>query len=53
MKMPALVAADDIWGKSVWAADEWLHNKYQDPQLRIAAVGRSAEAGCLLCGSDQ
>ncbi len=42
-----LVAADDIWGKSVWAADEWLHNKYQDPQLRIAAVGRSAEAGCL------
>ncbi len=42
-----LVAADDIWGKSVWASDEWLHNKYQDPQLRIAAVGRSAEAGCL------
>ena len=42
-----LVAADDIWGKSVWAADEWLHSKYQDPQLRIAAVGRSAEAGCL------
>ncbi len=42
-----LVAADDIWGKSVWEADEWLHKKYQDPELRIAAVGRSAENGCL------
>ena len=42
-----LVPADEIWGKSVWAADEWLHKKYQDPLLRIAAVGRSAEKGCL------
>ena len=24
-----------------------IHDKYQDPQIRIAAVGRSAEAGCL------
>ena len=42
-----IVPADEIWGKSVWAADEWLHKKYQDPLLRIAAVGRSAEQGCL------
>ncbi len=42
-----LLPADEIWGKSVWAADEWLHKKYQDPLLRIAAVGRSAEQGCL------
>jgi aldehyde:ferredoxin oxidoreductase len=42
-----LVAADEIWGKTVWATDEWLHKKYQDPELRIAAVGRSAEKGCL------
>ncbi len=42
-----LVSADEIWGKSVWEADEILHKKYQDPLLRIAAVGRSAEAGCL------
>jgi len=42
-----LVAADDLWGKSVWEADKLLHDKYQDPQMRIAAVGRSAEAGCL------
>ena len=42
-----LCSADEIWGKSVWAADEWLHKKYQDPLLRIAAVGRSAEKGNL------
>ncbi len=42
-----LLSAADIWGTSVWHADEWLHKKHQDPLLRIAAVGRSAEQGCL------
>jgi aldehyde:ferredoxin oxidoreductase len=42
-----LLPADEIWGTSVWHTDEWLHNRHQDPRLRIAAVGRSAEAGCL------
>ena len=42
-----LLPADDIWGKSVWATDEILHKKHHDPLMRIAAVGRSAEAGCL------
>jgi aldehyde:ferredoxin oxidoreductase len=42
-----LLPADEIWGTSVWHTDEWLHNRHQDPMLRIAAVGRSAEAGCL------
>ncbi len=42
-----LVDAGDIWGKSVWEADEWLHKKHQDPLLRIAAVGRAAEKGNL------
>jgi aldehyde:ferredoxin oxidoreductase len=45
-----LCPADEIWGKSVWAADEILHAKYQDPLLRIACVGRSAEQGCLYSG---
>ncbi len=45
-----LVAADDLWGKSVWEADEMLHAKYQDPLIRISAVGRSAEQGCLYAG---
>jgi aldehyde:ferredoxin oxidoreductase len=42
-----LLPADEIWGKSVWQADEWLHRKYQDPLLRVATVGRAAEKGCL------
>ena len=42
-----IVSAEEIWGQSVWTADEWLHKKYQDPLLRIAAVGRAAEQGCL------
>ena len=47
---PEICAADDIWGKSVWKADEILHAKYQDPLIRIACVGRSAEQGCLYAG---
>ena len=42
-----LVAADDLWGKSVWETDEILHKRFNDPQLRIACVGRAAEQGCL------
>jgi len=42
-----LLSAEEIWGTSVWHSDEWLHNRHQDPRLRVSAVGRSAEAGCL------
>jgi aldehyde:ferredoxin oxidoreductase len=42
-----LRSAAAIWGRSVWEADEILHKTHQDPQLRIACIGRSAEAGCL------
>ena len=45
-----LLPADDLWGKTVWEADEMLHKKHQDPQLRVACVGRPAEAGCLYAG---
>ena len=45
-----LLSADDLWGKSVWETDELLHKKHQDPQLRSAACGRSAETGCLYAG---
>ncbi|MEN8260701.1 MAG: aldehyde ferredoxin oxidoreductase N-terminal domain-containing protein, partial [Pseudomonadota bacterium] len=45
-----LLPADDLWGKSVWETDELLHNKHQDPLLRIAAIGRAAEQGCLFAG---
>jgi len=43
----SLCDAAELWGKSVWATDELLHAKYQDPLIRIACVGRSAEEGCL------
>lgn len=42
-----LVPADDLWGKTVWDTDETIHARHNDPLIRIAAVGRSAEAGCL------
>ena len=42
-----IVAADDLWGKTVWETDKAIHEKSGDPQTRIAAVGRSAEKGCL------
>jgi aldehyde:ferredoxin oxidoreductase len=45
-----LLPADEIWGTSGWHTDEWLHKHHQDPLLRISAVGRSAEAGCLYAG---
>ena len=36
-----------IWGKSAWQTDDILHATHQDPQMRIACIGRTAEAGCL------
>ncbi len=42
--------ATELWGKSVWETDDLLHQWHQDPLLRVACVGRSAEAGCLYAG---
>ena len=42
-----LLSASDLWGKTVWDADKAIHDAHGDSQIRIAAVGRSAEAGCL------
>jgi len=42
-----LLPADDLWGKSVWETDELLHQRHQDPQLKISAIGKSAEEGVL------
>ncbi len=40
-----LHAAQDLWGKSVWETDAAIHEKHQDPQLKIAAIGVSGEQG--------
>ncbi|WP_426417721.1 aldehyde ferredoxin oxidoreductase family protein [Aestuariirhabdus sp. LZHN29] len=42
-----LLDASDLWGTSVWETDEKIRQRHQDPRVRIAAVGRSAENGCL------
>ena len=45
-----LRSAEDIWGKSAWEGDDILRATHQDPQMRIAIIGRTAEAGCLYAG---
>jgi aldehyde:ferredoxin oxidoreductase len=45
-----LCDASDLWGQSIWETDERLHRAHQDPAIRIACVGRSAEQGCLYAG---
>jgi len=42
-----LVSAADLWGKTTWATEGLLKKKYQDPQMRVSSIGRSAETGCL------
>ncbi len=45
-----LHSAEHLWGKSAWETDDILHQTYQDPQMRIACIGRTAEHGCLYAG---
>jgi len=45
-----LRSADHLWGKSAWETDDILHATHQDPQMRIACIGRTAESGCLYAG---
>lgn len=40
-----LLPADEIWGQSVWHADEWIRKKHQEPEMKIAAIGVSGEQG--------
>ncbi len=41
----ALHSAEEIAGKTVWQADAWLHNRHQDPQMKVAAIGVAGEQG--------
>ena len=45
-----LRSAADLWGKSAWETDDMLHQIHQDPQVRVACIGRTAENGCLYSG---
>ncbi len=41
-----LVAADEVWGKTVWQTEEILQQKYQDPLMRFASIGQAGENLC-------
>ncbi|MDJ0832143.1 MAG: aldehyde ferredoxin oxidoreductase family protein [Gammaproteobacteria bacterium] len=41
-----LRSAADLWGKTAWEVDDMLHAIHQDPQVRVATIGRPAEQGC-------
>ena len=40
-----LLDARDLWGKSVWETEPLLKSRHQDPQIRVASIGRAGEAG--------
>lgn len=42
-----LLDASEIWGTSVWNADEWIKAKHQDPMMHVATIGISGENGVL------
>ncbi|MDJ0778971.1 MAG: aldehyde ferredoxin oxidoreductase family protein [Gammaproteobacteria bacterium] len=39
--------ASHMWGKTAWETDDIIHATHQDPQMRVACIGRTAENGCL------
>jgi aldehyde:ferredoxin oxidoreductase len=39
--------ASEIWGKSVWHADDWIKERHQEPMFQIAAIGVPGEVGVL------
>jgi aldehyde:ferredoxin oxidoreductase len=42
-----LVDAGSLWGKTVWETEEQIQKAHQDPQIRVAAIGRAGEIGVL------
>ncbi|HCZ33419.1 MAG TPA: aldehyde ferredoxin oxidoreductase, partial [Holophagaceae bacterium] len=38
-----LVDAAHLWGKTVWETEETIKLQHQDPQIRVAAIGRAGE----------
>lgn len=52
-----LLPADEIWGTTVWHTEEWIHKRHQDPQIRIASIGRAGECGvryaCVMNDTDR
>ena len=40
-----ILPADEIWGSTVWHTEEWLKERHQNPQLKVASIGVSGERG--------
>jgi len=40
-----ILAADEIWGTTVWHTEDWLRTRHQDPQIKVASIGRAGECG--------
>ncbi len=40
-----LLPAGDFWGKSVWEVEPAIKAKHQDPEIRVASIGRAGEEG--------
>ena len=45
-----LLDAGPLWGKTVWETEEQIKKSHQDPQLRVAAIGRAGENRVLYAG---
>ncbi len=52
-----ILPAGEIWGTTVWQTEEWIHKRHQDPQIRIASIGRAGECGvrfaCVMNDTDR
>lgn len=42
-----LLDAGHLWGKTVWETEETIKAGHQDPQMRVASIGRAGENGVL------
>jgi len=40
-----LLPAGDIWGTTVWHTEDWLRKHHQQPNLKVASIGRAGEIG--------
>ena len=37
--------AKEIWGTTVWHSDAWIKARHQNPEVKIAAIGKAGEEG--------
>jgi len=45
-----LLDATHLWGQTTWYTEEHLKAHHQDPQIRVASIGRAGENGVLFAG---